>query len=107
MSHEKDIQPGENDITRASSPQPHGEIEDMKKNYGQLDAAAEYLRLHENEFADVTPEEERKVLRKIDLLLMPIMLVTITLAAVDVRSGPKPTLVSPTSGSAPLPTNKA
>ena len=80
----------DHDVNRASSPQPHGEIEEVKKSAGQLDAAAEYLRLHQDEFVDITEEEERKVLRKIDILLMPIMLVTITLAAVDVRSNPDP-----------------
>ena len=84
MAHEKDTHAVDYDVNRASSPQPHGEIEDVKKpGLGQLDAAAEYLRIHQNEFSDITKEEERKVLRKIDFLLMPIMLVTITLAAVD------------------------
>lgn len=88
MATEKDIHTVDQDVNRASSPQPHGEIEEVKKNAGQLDAAAEYLRLHQDEFANITEEEERKVLRKIDFLLMPIMLVTITLAAVDVRLNP-------------------
>jgi len=54
-----------------------------KKARGQLDAAADYLRVHVGMVEDVTEAEMRKVLWKIDLRLMPIMLVTITLAAVD------------------------
>jgi hypothetical protein len=85
MTPEKDSHAVDDGVNRASSPQPHGEVEDVKKLTGQLDAAAEYLRVHQHDFTDITEEEERKVLRKIDMLLMPIMLVTITLAAVDVR----------------------
>ncbi|KAH8666814.1 major facilitator superfamily domain-containing protein [Xylariales sp. PMI_506] len=73
------------EVAPAPSLSHGGDIEEVKNSVGQLDAAAEYLRIHENDFTDITEEEQRKVLRKIDMRLMPLMLVTITLAAVDVR----------------------
>ena len=56
------------------------------KGHSQFDAAADYLRAHEGEFGDFTEEETRKVLWKVDLRVIPILLVTITFAAVDVSS---------------------
>jgi hypothetical protein len=87
MVSEKKI--GEVDAITAPSDQASGpgilEDEEAKKlSYGQLDAAAEFLRQHEGEFSDITEAEMRKVLWKIDLRLMPLLVVTITMAAVDV-----------------------
>jgi MFS family permease len=48
----------------------------------ELDVGAKYLLDHP-QHADYSPEEARKVLRKIDWLLMPIMTIVITLAAAD------------------------
>lgn len=49
---------------------------------GDVDVGAKYLLDHP-EHADYSQEEARKVLRKIDWLLMPIMTIVITLAAAD------------------------
>ncbi|ODV93697.1 hypothetical protein PACTADRAFT_45626 [Pachysolen tannophilus NRRL Y-2460] len=48
----------------------------------ELDLGAEFLAKN-SEHADYTPAEARKVLFKIDLMLMPIMTVATTLAAAD------------------------
>jgi hypothetical protein len=66
----------------------HVDAEASKSHGRQFDAAIEYFDAHAHEFIDITEDEQRKVLWKIDLRLMPIMLVTITLAAVDVSSKP-------------------
>ncbi|EGV66382.1 hypothetical protein PSN45_003019 [Yamadazyma tenuis] len=51
-------------------------------NDGDLDAGAKYLIDHP-QYADYTPEEARKLLWKIDLMLIPMMTIIITLAAAD------------------------
>jgi len=76
----------EADVDNVDDTQHHSDGADgsrTKKARGQLDAAADYLREHAGMVQNVTDAEMRKVLWKIDLRLMPIMLVTITLAAVD------------------------
>lgn len=55
-------------------------IADIKE--GDLDAGGKFLLDHP-QYADYTPAEARKVLWKIDLMLIPIMTILITLAAAD------------------------
>ncbi len=51
----------------------------------KLDISGEYLALHHAQYHDYTPKEESRVRWKIDLRLVPMMFVTQTLLAVDVR----------------------
>jgi hypothetical protein len=54
----------------------------------KLDVAAEFLLLHEQAYSDYTPAEASRVRWKIDLRLVPMLFVTQTLCAVDVRGIP-------------------
>lgn len=49
--------------------------------------AAAFLTEHEHQWGNYDPQEARKVLRKIDFRLMPLIIGTITIAAVDVSCG--------------------
>lgn len=53
-----------------------------KVNDAELDEGAKYMLEHP-EYADYTPEEAKKVLKKIDWMLMPIMTLLTTFAAAD------------------------
>ncbi|CUM66592.1 uncharacterized protein PRCAT00004261001 [Priceomyces carsonii] len=57
-------------------------LEKVDERSKDLDAGAKFLQDH-SEHANYTPEEAKKVLRKIDWMLMPIMTIVITLAAAD------------------------
>jgi ACS family allantoate permease-like MFS transporter len=46
--------------------------------------ATAYLQEHEHEWSNYEPHEARRVLRKIDWRLMPLIIGSITIAAVDV-----------------------
>jgi hypothetical protein len=62
-----------------------GHIIDGKiKPKGKLDAAAEFLRLHEGEHVDFTKKEANHVRWKADLRILPLMTGTVVLTAVDV-----------------------
>lgn len=60
----------------------------------ELDVAGEFLAIHGEEHGVYTREEEKRVLRYIDWRLLPLMLVTQTVAPLDVsglldsKSGP-------------------
>ncbi|KAH8172804.1 major facilitator superfamily protein [Sarocladium implicatum] len=53
------------------------------KSINNENSAANFLNDHHAEWSDYTSEEAKKVLRKIDWRLMPLIVGTITLAAVD------------------------
>ncbi len=53
---------------------------------GRFDIAAEFLKLHEGEHGSYTPAEARRVLWKIDLLIIPLLTFTVILNSVDVRN---------------------
>lgn len=57
---------------------------------GDLDIAAEFLKLHEGEHGEYTEAEAKEVLFKIDIWLVPMLLITVTLAAVDVSDRAPP-----------------
>lgn len=48
------------------------------------DPAAAFLREYEHQWSDYEPSEAKRVLRRIDFRLMPLIIGTITIAAVDV-----------------------
>lgn len=48
------------------------------------EAAAAFLGEHQEQWANYTEEDAKKVLRKIDWRVMPLVVGTITIAAVDV-----------------------
>lgn len=53
-----------------------------------FDDAAKYLGEHESEHGNYTEAESKRVLRKIDLIITPLLWVTTILAAVDVSVEP-------------------
>lgn len=55
------------------------------QSFDQLDVAAQFMSTLDDSIAQnpVTPEEARKVLWKIDLILIPLIMVSVVLAAVD------------------------
>lgn len=58
------------------------EGENLKINDRTLDEAAKYLANHED-FGPMTPEQEKKIVKKIDSWMIPLLLFTATLGAVD------------------------
>ncbi|EEU36118.1 uncharacterized protein NECHADRAFT_53068 [Fusarium vanettenii 77-13-4] len=48
-----------------------------------IEDAEEFMRIHEHEYGDYTEAEAKRVLRKIDWRLMPLFMVTLTIAGVD------------------------
>ena len=64
----------EKDVDASASPNPEPEkaevgfVQDVKN----ADAALEFLR-HEGEVREMTKEDEKKLLRKIDFMIMPLM----------------------------------
>ncbi|KAH8894000.1 MFS general substrate transporter [Thozetella sp. PMI_491] len=60
---------------------PEGTNQELKAL--QQEEAAAYLQQHEAEWASYEPHEAKRVLRKIDWRLMPLVVGTITIAAVD------------------------
>lgn len=77
MSPHLDVEP------QPSSPKA-GSVRDAKDVSVPQTEAAAYLHEHEREWAVYEPREARRVLRKIDWRLMPLIVGTITIAAVDV-----------------------
>lgn len=61
-----------------------GSVHDLKKTEATEEQAAVFLRENESQWAGYEPSEARRVLRKIDWRLMPLIVGTITIAAVDV-----------------------
>ena len=59
---------------------------DNKELNRVADEAAYYLHEHEAQWANYSPSEAKRVLRKIDWRLMPLLVGTITIAAVDVHT---------------------
>ena len=55
---------------RDKSPTQVLDVEDEKLGGSRVDAALQYLRAEEGEMFDI---DEKKLLRKIDLLVMPLM----------------------------------
>jgi hypothetical protein len=53
---------------------------------GRLDIAAEYLKQQEINHEEYTAAEAKRVLWKIDLVVVPLMTATVTLCAVDVST---------------------
>lgn len=51
----------------------------------RLDVAVNFLALHQHEYGSYTDAEARVVLRKIDWIMLPMMFVTSTICALDVR----------------------
>jgi hypothetical protein len=60
-----------------------GQLEGLS-DQGRYDAAAEFLALHAEEHGSYTEAEARRVLRKIDWRVVPLMTLTVTLNSVDV-----------------------
>ncbi|KAH8901764.1 MFS general substrate transporter [Thozetella sp. PMI_491] len=68
--------PAETEIDAASGShalEGENELTDTK-GHGHFDAAADFLRLHAAEYGDITEQEIKNVLWKIDLRMMPLML---------------------------------
>lgn len=49
-----------------------------------VEDAEEFLRMHQHEWGDYTEQDAKRVLRRIDWRLMPLLMVTLTFAGVDV-----------------------
>ncbi|KAF6813223.1 allantoate permease [Colletotrichum sojae] len=60
-----------------------GSVHDLKNPDATEEQAAVFLRENESQWAGYEPSEARRVLRKIDWRLMPLIVGTITIAAVD------------------------
>lgn len=56
----------------------------------QSDNAAEFLHLHESKYSNYSLQDAKKVLRKIDWRLMPLMWITTNISAIDVSSQAMP-----------------
>ncbi|KAF3768148.1 hypothetical protein M406DRAFT_70242 [Cryphonectria parasitica EP155] len=67
--------------------QGHGEIQDDTKRQlheDNVDEAAKYLAVaHAEQYAPLTPEREKRLRKKIDSWMIPLLLFTATLGAVD------------------------
>ncbi|KAH6976361.1 major facilitator superfamily domain-containing protein [Ilyonectria sp. MPI-CAGE-AT-0026] len=48
-----------------------------------IEDAEEFLRMHQHEWGDYTEQDAKRVLRRIDWRLMPLLMVTLTFAGVD------------------------
>ncbi|KAI5300531.1 hypothetical protein KEM55_006765 [Ascosphaera atra] len=71
--------------TQSKFDENYGEVEAAKESRGDihdLDAAAAFLATHGG-LDPLSPEEEKKMLRKIDWCLLPMLLITATLGATD------------------------
>ena len=73
-------EPEESKELELKEPTVVGESEAIKDD--RFDEAAAYLAQH-TEFAPMTPEQEKKLVRKIDSWLLPLLFLTATLGAVD------------------------
>ncbi len=67
----------------------HGETVDVEEpvaitGKGRFDIAAEFLKLHEGEHGEYTQKEARRVLWKIDLMMIPLMTGSVILNSTDV-----------------------
>lgn len=60
------------------------EVSSTVKDKGQFDIATSYLEQFASVHGDYTESEGKRVLRKIDMRITPLMWVTTILAAVDV-----------------------
>lgn len=78
----------ENDLKIEDVPKQNIEIGSIKvmKSSSELpnEPAAAFLMEHEHQWGNYDPQDAKKVLRRIDLRLLPLVMGTITIAAVDV-----------------------
>ncbi|KAL3474345.1 major facilitator superfamily domain-containing protein [Aspergillus californicus] len=81
---EKNVDPQTGDIASEDDPQI-GDIASEEGRTKDADVAAQFLASLDTAItsAPITPEESRRVLWKIDLILIPLIMVTVVLAAVD------------------------
>ncbi|KAF5004130.1 hypothetical protein FDECE_9344 [Fusarium decemcellulare] len=69
-------------ISQTPSVPQMGSVEDQKLDSRQADKAAVYLNSTEH-YEPLTPEEEKRVLRKTDWILLPMLFFVATLGAID------------------------
>lgn len=82
-----DVQPGE---IFACQKSPDVDEESVAKASLVLDEAEAFLNEHAHEWGEYEPAEAKRILRKIDLRLLPLLIGTVTLAAIDVRYADTP-----------------
>ncbi|KAJ3548281.1 hypothetical protein NM208_g1096 [Fusarium decemcellulare] len=83
MSESKDMDKIRPEIGQQPPNLEAGSVNEFKDTSPGADPAARYLREHGQEWSNYAPEEAKRVLRKIDWRLMPLIVGTITIAAVD------------------------
>lgn len=69
-------------ISITTNPSPM-ENADKEKKFEHMDAAAKYLSENEGKYEPLTDAELKKMIRKTDLFLIPVLLFTATMGAVD------------------------
>lgn len=82
------VQLGVDMIQRAESTQ-NGDILNIDPGDGKhvvIEDAAAYISIHKHEWGNYTEVETKQVLRRIDWKLMPLFIITLTFAGIDVSN---------------------
>lgn len=89
MSQSEKTDPSKDDIQQTVSSAP-GTVSRVfafrskKKTETVIEDAEQYLVAHVDEYGDYTEAEAKAVLRRIDWRMMPLFMMTLTIAGVDV-----------------------